>query len=145
MKNEQQVYARQRVQELENQFLSGGWTNSAGIYGIVVNDRVIYVGQSKKLAQRLAQHVYEIEKKHKTEKKYEILDEISDKARYDQKIRFTLLEETANLNERENYYISELKPILNTMTPDGKHNINGLTAKDVLESVGVDTDKIFIF
>lgn len=139
---DQQQYARNRVKQLTEKY-SETCPESSGIYALLINNQIVYVGQSKNLAQRIAQHAYELEKRNPKEKKYQILKEVIHK--YQQPISFQVLEQTDNLNERENYYIEKFTPILNTVTPSGIHSLATIDAEQVCKEVGVDLDNTFIF
>lgn len=139
---EQQQYARNRVKQLTEKY-SKTCPESSGIYALLVNNQIVYVGQSKNLAQRIAQHEYELEKRNPKEKKYQILKQVIHK--YQQSVSFQILEQTDNLNERENYYINEYSPILNTVTPSGIHRLDMIDAEQVCKATGVDLDNMFIF
>lgn len=94
----------------------------SGIYGIVYDQDIIYVGQSKNIARRLKEH-------RKENKLNDIISQIIREQwkcnRYKQlalyrfiennrdDIFFVVLEQTENLDEREEYYISTIKPKFN--------------------------------
>ena len=94
----------------------------SGIYGIVYDQDIIYVGQSKNIARRLKEH-------RKENKLNDVISQIIREQwkcnRYKQlalyrfiennrdDIFFVVLEQTENLDDREEYYISTIKPKFN--------------------------------
>ena len=94
----------------------------SGIYGIVYDQDIIYVGQSKNIGRRLREH-------GKENKLNDVISQIIQEQwkcnRYKQltlyrfiennrdDIFFVVLEQTENLDEREEYYISTIKPRFN--------------------------------
>jgi len=81
----------------------------SGVYGIFENSIVLYVGETKALKRRIMQHKTcinnpEINKRHK--QLYYNLQQHSN-------LEFKILEETPNHKEREQYWITKLKPKYN--------------------------------
>lgn len=105
----------------------------SGIYGITINDMVVYVGQAKNIYRRCCQHIYNTQNAMlNNEKKYLLLlgAQLGGYSVDCQLIQECKEEE---LNEVENYYISKIKPMLNIITPEGKQDISNLTLGDVLQ------------
>ena len=109
----------------------------AGIYAIKVDDKILYVGQSKLITNRVLTHIFEITDCVKkmllgeyVEKKYKIL---ATAILTGHKLEFiTLCECSKNkeeLNEKEMYYINLYNTPLNTYRPK-RHKI-----PDTLEEV----------
>lgn len=118
---------------VENGLLSTIPANSAGIYAITIDGRVVYIGESKNLAQRCAQHIYNVENAMlNQEKKYLLL--LSAKLG-GHKVDCELVE-TCNLEnrfERENYWITTTKPILNkNIYCEKRQEIDNLRIEDIL-------------
>ena len=140
--------ARERQEELKQWFIEGGWPETPGIYGIQVNNQIVYVGQSKNLARRLAEHLFKIECKGRKEKKYELLDGISSKDGFNQPIRFCELARATEeeLNDKEKYFIDKYDPCLNTVRPGRpRKDLSNYSLKDFAKDLGIDTSKYFIF
>lgn len=101
-----------------------GWADKfeyPGIYQISIDGQIVYVGKSKNMLRRLAQHWVGI--KTKGERKYRILAEAK---RHRHNVSFEVLyyaiEMTPKLideelGEKEGKFIRELKPALNTQIP----------------------------
>ena len=101
-----------------------GWAKQfehPGIYEIHIDGQPVYVGKSKNMLRRLAQHWVGI--KTESERKYRILAEAK---RHRHAVGFAvlfyavelppkLIEE--ELGEKEGEFIRELKPVLNTQIP----------------------------
>lgn len=113
----------------------------SGIYAILVNDKICYVGQSRCIGKRLAQHYIEINNIDKnSEKKYKLLNEIQKIYQ----IKFIILEkcDEDNLNSQEEFYILKYNPPLNTQIPTSDPNkkfkirsISNLTVDDLLKEI----------
>ena len=93
----------------------------SGIYKISIDDHIVYIGKSKNMLRRLAQHYVGI--KTGSERKYRILDEAK---RHGHSVSFDVLydavELTADLieeeiGEKEGQYIRAYRPVLNTQIP----------------------------
>ena len=101
-----------------------GWAKQfehPGIYEISIDGQTVYVGKSKNMLRRLAQHWVGI--KTESERKYRILAEAK---RHRHAVGFSvlyyamelppeLIEE--ELGEKEGVFIRELKPVLNKQIP----------------------------
>ena len=93
----------------------------SGIYGIMIEDELVYIGQSKDIVKRCKQHSYKIIKSEENCKKYKsdftpLYIEVR-KAFYDNKhIKFVILERVfyeSSLKYIESYYINKYSPRLN--------------------------------
>lgn len=92
-----------------------------GIYGIEVNNKIVYIGQSTNISKRCKQHTYKIIKPFEKCKKYNndlipVYTELRNLFYNDYYIRFLILERVEDKNklkEREKYYINKYKPSLN--------------------------------
>ena len=114
---------------------------SPGIYCIKLNERVVYIGKSQNMLERVAQHFVGI--KQGSERKYRILAEAQRKG---QTVGFDVLyyaksknkQEILNeIGEKEGELIREFHPILNTQIPKGedwhKWNVEEVDAREVLK------------
>lgn len=93
------------------------------IYGIYIDDILVYIGQTKHYVKRLAEHqlaMYYIGTSC-NEHKYEILAQAKKEGH---KVGMRILQEVseADLNDYEAAYINEYYPPLNTIIPGGKRN-----------------------
>ena len=109
----------------------GMFSGKRGIYGLVYDDEIIYVGQSKNIGNRLKthrkantksiiDHIIREEGKCNRCKQlalYYFIDENREE------MNFVILEETEDLNEREKYYISLFKPKYNYKGVDVPYEI----------------------
>lgn len=100
--------------------------NKSGIYAIIHNNQVLYVGQSKNLGERLQTHrrenalestiskiIHEVEKSGKCgnySKTIAMYDYIN---KHRKEIQFAILLETAELNKWEQHYIELFLPKYN--------------------------------
>lgn len=102
-------------EEIKEKFL-----DVSGIYGIYIQNNLVYVGQSKSLLNRWIAHkintLYNYGQHDYQEEKYEILREAY-QAGFSISCRPIEFCEPKDLNVREGAWIKELKPILN-----GGHN-----------------------
>ena len=101
-----------------------GWAEQfehPGIYEISIDGQTVYVGKSKNMLRRLAQHWVGI--KTESERKYRILAEAK---RHRHAVGFSVLYYAVELTpklieeelgEKEGEFIRELKPVLNTQIP----------------------------
>lgn len=89
----------------------------SGIYCISVEDKILYIGRSKCMYDRIQQHLKAI--LNSDEYKYDMLYDL---VRNDYPISFDVIEyaEEANLAEREAYWINYYLPPLNTQIPKHK-------------------------
>lgn len=84
----------------------------SGIYGIFENGECLYVGESSTLRKRISAHLYGIQKPESFVKKpfyYTLYNNINKHLTP----VIGILEETPNHKEREQYWISKLKPKYN--------------------------------
>ena len=91
-----------------------------GIYGIKVDDCLVYVGQAIDVNARIRQHWHDILENYQRENKYQLLKSAASRKH---KITFWLLEEVKEagvLDEIESKWIKTLQPCLNTQHTGGK-------------------------
>lgn len=117
-----------------------GW----GIYGIYINNKLVYVGKSTDLLTRIANHCLLIEGLGKPNQvnsnKYRVLRQARDQGH---KVRFELLEYTEEDEDKlgfaESAWINLYMPKLNTQIPkpeDWRHwTINKQAGKITLEQI----------
>lgn len=93
--------------------------NHAGIYCICVNNKVIYVGKSKNMLDRIEQHIHQMMLQFPKESKYIVLQGLRERG---YSITFEVLEyaDAADLKEREAFWINYYMPTLNTQIPRHK-------------------------
>lgn len=115
----------------------------AGIYCIKVDDKIVYVGKSRNMLRRIAQHYVGIQRQ--AEKKYRILAEARRKGHmigfdvlyYAENSRWT--DRLAEIGEKEGEYIRKYAPILNTQIPKEedwhKFDVNTLDVKSILNQI----------
>ena len=92
-----------------------------GIYEIRIDDQTVYIGKSKNMLRRLAQHWVGVNTE--SERKYRILSEAKNNGHtvsfgvlhYAEELLPLRLDE--ELGEKEGEFIRELKPALNTQIP----------------------------
>ena len=92
-----------------------------GIYEIRIDDQTVYIGKSKNMLRRLAQHWVGFNTE--SERKYRILSEAKNSGHtvsfgvfhYAEELLPLRLDE--ELGEKEGEFIRELKPVLNTQIP----------------------------
>lgn len=128
-----------------------------GIYCIKINDIIVYIGKSRNMLQRLADHTLEIMdgRNHKTNK-YRVLYQAM--TREDCKVSFDFLcsvapgmdQETIDkiLAEHEALHIDYHKPPLNYQLPkvgDPNHRNTNRKAKTITLDEILYPDKVFIF
>ena len=80
-----------------------------GVYGIFSNEQCLYIGESKALMARISYHKSQIKKIHKNIVQISLYKSILQHS----DIEFKILEETPNHKEREQYWITKLKPEYN--------------------------------
>lgn len=98
------------------------YNKKAGIYALIHQDEIIYIGSSKDIGSRLRHHlsenalnntlrmIYAEEGRSNRCKALAMYHFIST---HREEIQFNVLEETNDLNEREEYYINQHKPKYN--------------------------------
>lgn len=112
--------------------LLGDCLAASGIYGITINNRIVYVGQSKNVYQRCSQHIYNIQNAMlNNEKKYLFLL-AAQLGGYTVDCHTLAQCKEEQLTAFENEYIENIKPMLNILTPYGKQDISQLTIGDLL-------------
>ena len=118
---------------IENKLLKTIPDSGCGIYAITIDGWIAYIGQSKDLYRRCAEHIYNVENAMLSkEKKYLLL--LSAKLG-GHTIDCHLIEkcDEDDLLKRERLYINEYKPILNTVVPgNSKNNVSNLKIEDIL-------------
>ena len=115
----------------------------AGIYCIKVDEKIVYVGKSRNMLRRIAQHYVGI--KQESKKKYRIISEVQRKGH---SITFDVLYDAKSkrhtdmiveIGEKEGEYIRHYHPILNAQIPKeedwSKWDINDVDARKVLEQL----------
>lgn len=138
-----------REQEIYNELLELGLSEKysrAGIYSITIEDKLVYVGKSKDMLIRIANHLKEIEV-NQTSNKYRVLREAKTAGR---RIQFDVLyyspllleEEIDNdIGFKEGELIRSLNPPLNQQIPKiedfRKYSVNKkakyITLQEILE------------
>lgn len=107
----------------------------SGIYGILIDNYLVYIGRSKNIQIRWNQHKKGIEKS--PEKKYELLREA---LQCGHTIHFVVLEYCDNselkIKERENILKYECPP-LNSELPTGRRAIGNYTLQTLFNSVNI--------
>ncbi len=124
----------QQIKEhVYNKYLNkyGHLIGKVGIYKIVINDEIVYIGKSTNVYNRIVAHIINATwagGRDYNSKKYQQL-RLAQQLHAD--IKFELVEETTkeNIDEREDYYIELYYPKLNTMIPigGGKHKKKPVT------------------
>lgn len=114
-----------------------------GIYCIKINGKIVYVGKSRNMLQRIADHYVGI--KTGTEKKYRIMAEAQRKGHsIDFDVLYYATGRTSSaiieeIGEKEGEYIRQFRPILNTQIPKAKDwhkwDVNTLDEKAVMDSM----------
>ena len=112
----------------------------AGIYCIKVDNTIVYVGKSRNMLKRVAQHYVGI--RLENEKKYRILAELKRKGHcigfdvlyYAQAHQYKKV--SAEIGQKEGEYIRQLQPLLNTQIPTEENwknwEVQPVDAKKVL-------------
>ena len=110
----------QKVQELKERGLEEKY-NHAGIYSISIEGRLVYIGKSTNMLQRIASHLIAIQRE--TNHKYSILREANENH---YQIQFDVMYYTKrkreeaiknDIGKREGYLIRKHKPALNYQIP----------------------------
>lgn len=102
--------------------------NRAGIYAITIDQRIAYIGQSKKMYDRCRTHIYNVQNAafQSVEKKYKLLLAAQLGGHRIDCVPMITCEED-ELGEYEDKYIETYMPPLNILTPLGKQDISNLT------------------
>ena len=142
-------YVENTVAWMEHKGLADKYRH-AGIYCIKIDADIVYIGKSANMLRRIAEHYVGIKTashyvgiKSGSEKKYRLLSEIQ---RNGHKIEFDVLyyakrkgiiNQLAEIGEKEGEYIRCHKPILNTQIPKAedwkKYDNNEVNAREVLQ------------
>lgn len=126
--------------------------NKPGIYCIRVNGNIVYIGKSLNMLTRLAQHMFEINRKNQKSHKYQVLRQIKDMGI---NIQFDVLKKcygkTTNelysaLGDAEAWFIREYMPVLNYQIPhigdyysfETNRTAQTITAAEILKGVSND-------
>lgn len=110
--------------------------NNSGIYYIQVKDRILYIGKSKDMFIRAANHmgnVFDEDMPDCNSRKYELLRGL-DEAGYDIGIGVACLCNENELGEREGKYIRKYMPILNYQIPN-KDNYHKYTVNKTVKEI----------
>ena len=103
---EERMYYSLKRKGLAEQF------EHAGIYAILLDGKIVYIGKSINILKRMAQHYVGI--RLQSEHKYEILAQA---AQQGHQIRFRVLCYTENIDTAEGELIRQYKPPLNYQIP----------------------------
>ena len=91
---------------------------AAGIYGIYIEDKLVYIGKSKFMLRRVCEHMGQISSKNaKKSNKYQVIDEAMKRGF---KVRFDVIDYISDdeyRGKQEGVYIREYAPILNYQIP----------------------------
>lgn len=110
-------------------------SKQSGIYAIIVDNVIVYIGQAKNIYQRGCQHIYNTQNAMlNQEKKYLLLLAAQLGGHNIDCFPLEFCDEDM-LRLRENYWIESEKPILNILTPSGKQEIDNLKIEDLLNEV----------
>ena len=108
--------------DLIKQDLSGKYKH-AGLYCIKLEGKIVYIGKSKNMLQRIAEHMAEIENKNIRAHKYKILQQAQDRGitiQFDVLYYSTRVLESAiekDIGRKEGIYIRRYRPPLNYQIP----------------------------
>ena len=112
------------IQNIYNKYIEQEWSKKfqcSGVYSITVNNKIVYIGKSKDILYRMAEHWASMG--NPKENKYKVLAE-AHRRRYN--VRFNVLytaksttraEIEEEIGEREGYFIRLYQPPLNTQIP----------------------------
>lgn len=110
----------------------------SGIYGIKINNCLVYIGKAKDINSRVRQHLNQI-LGTPTANKYWLLKDALSRC----SLSFWLLEETQDdLDKAEQKWIKALQPCLNTQFMGGGTTGHGLTANEFYQIVFNETHEI---
>lgn len=94
----------------------------AGVYGIYIDDQLVYIGKSTNMLGRIANHIYQIEFDRKSNK-YKVLRQAKNSGhtvRFDVMYYsqyFELEDQEKDIGEKEGEFIRRYLPILNYQIP----------------------------
>lgn len=112
-----------------------GVEEKSGIYAITLDNKIVYIGQSKNIYFRCCQHIYNTENAtFNKEKKYLLLLAAKLGGHNVDCIPIDYADPDC-LTELENLYIEQYSPMLNILTPHGKQDITKLKIEDLLEGI----------
>lgn len=105
--------------------------NYSGIYALTLDDKIVYIGQSIHCAQRFGEHKFEIETNNNS-KKYSLLKEALQNNHI---IKGFIIERVDEyyLDNREQYWIKKLTPILNIKM--NQNYIKNLSYEDFIKNI----------
>ena len=145
------MYKKTRVQSIYESLVEQGLKEKyekAGIYCIKINDKIVYIGKSVNMLERIAYHLGEIEKSKSTSNKYKVIKEAKlssecsvsfDVLYYSSRKRPEAVQE--DIGYKEGVFIRRYKPVLNYQIPKRedwrKFTVNKraqtITLKEILE------------
>lgn len=115
-----------RVEEIERELISQGLSvkySKPGIYCIKIEDQIVYIGKSRNMLRRVAEHLVELERWKPSSNKYKVIKEAR-AAGYN--INFDVLYKTRkrkpdtiqeDIGYQEGVYIRKYMPALNYQIP----------------------------
>ena len=135
-------YVENTVAWMERKGLADKYRH-AGIYCIKIDADIVYIGKSANMLRRVAEHYVGI--KTGSEKKYRIIAEAQRKGHpitfgvlYYAKSK-GIINQLAEIGEKEGEFIRRHKPILNTQIPKAedwkKYDNNEVNAREVLQQI----------
>lgn len=135
-------YVENTVAWMERKGLADKYRH-AGIYCIKIDADIVYIGKSANMLRRVAEHYVGI--KTGSEKKYRIIAEAQRKGHpitfgvlYYAKSK-GIINQLAEIGEKEGEFIRRHKPILNTQIPNAedwkKYDNNEVNAREVLQQI----------
>ena len=106
---------------LLNEEVKARFNNVCGIYGIISQNEICYIGQTKNVFKRWTQHLYHIQKPQNKCKKYSgdfkpPYPQLRNDYNSFKNIYFILLESVSDardLVDKEKYYLNEIRPKYN--------------------------------
>ena len=132
------------VENIYRKYQKFCWTKKfqcAGVYIIFIDNKIAYIGKSKNILYRMAEHWASMT--NPIENKYKVLSEAASK---NYKVRFdvlyqaksqTIAEINEEIGEREGYFIRKYKPPLNYQIPT-EENWQRFTTNKKAQSVTLD-------
>ena len=107
----------------------------SGIYAITLDNKIVYIGQSKNIYYRCCQHIYNTENAMLNKEKKYLLLLAAKLGGHDIDCKPIDYADPDCLTELENLYIEQYNPMLNILTPHGKQDISNLKIEDLLEGI----------
>lgn len=132
------------IQNIYNKYIEQEWSKKfqcSGVYSITVNNKIVYIGKSKDILYRMAEHWASMG--NPKENKYKVLAE-AHRRRYN--VRFNVLytaksktraEIEEEIGEREGYFIRLYQPPLNTQIPK-EENLRSYTVNRGALNISLD-------